>query len=46
MTFYLLQHEGLFVGPSAGLNVAGAVKLARELGWLYRLHPLGRLPAD
>ncbi len=32
MSFYLLRHEGLYVGPSAGLNVAGAVKLARKLG--------------
>jgi cysteine synthase A len=32
MTYFLLKHEGLYVGPSAGLNVAGAVKLARQLG--------------
>jgi len=31
MVFYLLQHEGIFVGPSAALNVAGAVRLARLL---------------
>lgn len=32
MVFDLLEHEGLCVGPSAGVNVAGAVRLARELG--------------
>ncbi len=31
MTYYLLRNEGLFVGPSAALNVVGAVKLARQL---------------
>jgi len=30
--FDLLKHEGLCVGGSSGVNVAGAVKLARELG--------------
>jgi cysteine synthase A len=28
---FLLKHEGVFVGPSAALNVVGAVKLARAL---------------
>ena len=28
----LLQHEGLLLGGSSGINVAGAIKLARELG--------------
>jgi cysteine synthase len=28
----LLEHEGLCVGPSSGVNVAGAIRLARELG--------------
>jgi cysteine synthase len=32
MAFYLLESEGLFVGPSAALNVVGAVK-AGELYW-------------
>lgn len=32
MAYYLLRHEGLYVGPSAALNVVGAVKMARELG--------------
>ena len=46
MACYLLRHEGLFVGPSAALNVVGAVKAARELGiprssLLYRLKKLG-----
>jgi cysteine synthase A len=30
--FDLLEHEGLCVGGSSGINVAGAVRLARELG--------------
>jgi cysteine synthase A len=32
MMLYLAQREGLFVGPSAALNVVGAVKAARALG--------------
>ena len=32
MAYYLQQKEGLFLGPSAALNVVGAVKLARKLG--------------
>ncbi|PIB92247.1 cysteine synthase A [Caulobacter sp. FWC2] len=32
VVFDLVQHEGLCLGGSAGVNVAGAVKLARELG--------------
>jgi cysteine synthase A len=32
MAYYLLRREGVFVGPSAALNVVGAVKLARKLG--------------
>jgi cysteine synthase A len=30
--FELTQHEGLCLGGSSGINVAGAVKLAREMG--------------
>ena len=30
--FELLEHEGLCLGPSSGVNVAGAVRLARQLG--------------
>ncbi len=30
--FDLLQYEGLMVGGSSGVNVAGAIRLARELG--------------
>jgi len=30
--FDLLKHEGLCVGGSSGVNIAGAVELARELG--------------
>jgi len=30
--FDLLQYEGLCLGGSSGLNIAGAVRLARELG--------------
>jgi len=32
MCYYLLRNEGLWVGPSAALNVVGAVKLARKMG--------------
>ncbi|HIJ62877.1 MAG TPA: cysteine synthase A [Rhodospirillaceae bacterium] len=32
MIFDLLRHEGLCVGGSTGINVMGAVKLARQLG--------------
>jgi cysteine synthase A len=30
--FDLLKHEGLCVGGSSGINVAGAIRLARHLG--------------
>jgi cysteine synthase A len=30
--FELLQHEGLCLGGSSGINVAGAVRLGKELG--------------
>eukprot|EP01147_Barroeca_monosierra_P005728 gene5728-213_t len=32
MAYYLLHHEGIFTGPSASLNIVGAVKVARQLG--------------
>ncbi len=32
IVFDLLQHEGLCVGGSSGVNVAGAIRLAREMG--------------
>lgn len=32
MAYYLLKREGIFIGPSAAMNVVGAVKLARRLG--------------
>eukprot|EP00211_Chloroparvula_japonica_P017057 CAMPEP_0119134702 /NCGR_PEP_ID=MMETSP1310-20130426/17618_1 /TAXON_ID=464262 /ORGANISM="Genus nov. species nov., Strain RCC2339" /LENGTH=301 /DNA_ID=CAMNT_0007125527 /DNA_START=333 /DNA_END=1238 /DNA_ORIENTATION=- len=32
MAKFLLEREGLFLGPSSALNVCGAVKLARILG--------------
>lgn len=32
MVHYLMRNEGLYVGPSAALNVCGAVKTARLLG--------------
>jgi cysteine synthase A len=32
MVYHLLRREGLFVGGSTGINVAAAVRLARELG--------------
>jgi cysteine synthase A len=30
--FDLVEQEGLFFGASTGINVAGAIRLARELG--------------
>jgi cysteine synthase A len=30
--FDLLEHEGLCLGGSSGINIAGAVRMARELG--------------
>ncbi len=32
VVFDLLEHEGLFLGGSSGINVAGALRLARQLG--------------
>jgi cysteine synthase len=32
LIFDLLQHEGLCLGGSSGINLAGAIRLARELG--------------
>jgi len=32
IVFDLLEHEGLCVGLSTGINVAGAIRLARQLG--------------
>jgi cysteine synthase len=32
VVFDLLQHEGLFMGTSTGINVAGAIRLARQMG--------------
>jgi len=32
LIFDLLEHEGLCVGGSSGINIAGAIRLARELG--------------
>jgi cysteine synthase A len=32
LIFDLLEHEGLCVGGSSGINVAGAIRLAKELG--------------
>ena len=41
--FDLLQHEGLCLGGSTGINVAGAIRLARELG---RGHTIVTVLAD
>ena len=35
--FDLLKHEGLVVGGSTGINVAGAVRLAKQLGPGHRI---------
>jgi cysteine synthase A len=32
IVFDLLEHEGLCLGGSTGVNVAGAIRLAKELG--------------
>jgi cysteine synthase A len=32
VVFDLLEHEGLLMGTSTGVNVAGAIRLARRLG--------------
>lgn len=32
VVFDLLQHEGLCLGASSGVNVAGAIRLARDMG--------------
>ncbi len=32
IVFDLLEHEGLCVGGSSGINVAGAIRMAREMG--------------
>jgi cysteine synthase A len=37
MVYRLLREEGLFVGGSAGINVAAAVQLAREFGPGHRI---------
>ena len=30
--FDLVEHEGLVLGGSTGINVAGAIRMARDLG--------------
>ena len=32
MAYHLKKHDGISIGPSAALNVVGAVKLAKKLG--------------
>jgi cysteine synthase A len=32
LIFDLLEHEGLCVGGSSGINIAGAIRLAKDLG--------------
>ena len=32
IVFDLLQHEGLCLGGSSGINIAGAIRMAREIG--------------
>ena len=32
LIFDLLKHEGLFLGGSTGINVAGAIRLAKQMG--------------
>ncbi len=37
IVFDLLEHEGLCLGASSGINVAGAIRLAREMGPGHRI---------
>lgn len=37
IVFDLLKHEGLCLGGSSGINVAGAIRLAREMGPGHRI---------
>ena len=37
VTFDLLEQEGFMVGPSSGVNVAGAMRMARDLGPGHRI---------
>jgi cysteine synthase A len=37
IVFDLLEHEGLCLGASSGVNVAGAIRLAREMGPGHRI---------
>jgi len=37
MVFDLLEHEGLCVGGSSGVNIAGAIRMARDLGPGHRI---------
>ena len=32
MIFDLLEHEGLCLGGSSGVNIAGAIRMARDMG--------------
>ncbi|MBU0860401.1 MAG: cysteine synthase A, partial [Alphaproteobacteria bacterium] len=32
IVFDLLQHEGLCLGGSSGINIAGAIRMARDMG--------------
>jgi cysteine synthase A len=41
--FDLLEHEGLCLGGSSGINVAGAIRLAKEMG---RGHTIVTVLAD
>ena len=41
--FDLLEHEGLCLGGSSGINIAGAVRLAKDLG---RGHTIVTILAD
>ena len=37
IVFDLVEHEGLLLGGSSGINIAGAIRLARELGPGHRI---------
>lgn len=37
LVFDLLEHEGICVGGSSGVNIAGAIRMAREMGPGHRI---------
>ena len=42
--FQLLEEEGLCLGPSSGVNVAGAMRLAHDMGPGHRIVTVLAIP--